>query len=536
MTEEIKDTLERFLEKFPENTQRSYRGKIETFFEFSGIKNLRNYSTVKPFLIEFLEELESEGTKSNTLNLYISALRSFYKWLEEEEEIIEKNPIENIKYFSAKDVKKVSPPSSNEVEAILKSFNLESSRELRYWIGFVLLFSIDEPLPDILKARFCNIKKLIKNGSPTQAKRVREALELYKNRLKEDAEVSIDEQDYILASSYKKDVIPIDRSSMYRALKTKLLTLGLESSYSLQSCRFFARNNKEVKEGTFSIQTIEGKDDVFLSKKEIQIYLEELFRKKNVILQGPPGTGKSFLAEKLAQTISFGNEACIRQVQMHPSFHYEDFIQGFRPNEKGDLELKDGLFLGICREAKENPDNNYVLVIEEINRCDLNQVFGELLHLLDVSKRNEQNGLQLMYERSHKPFYVPPNVFVIATMNTADKSTVNIDYAMRRRFSFLDVKPQFESQSFEKYLVSCGLTSRDVKLLREKMDVINKEISRTKHLGEGFLIGHSYFCDQKKTLPFKEWLKMKFDFEIKPLLKEYWYDDLELVNKLVSLK
>lgn len=304
-------------------------------------------------------------------------------------------------------------------------------------------------------------------------------------------------------------------------------------------------------EATYKEEDIDA--EVFLSKKDIQTILRLLKYKKNVILQGPPGTGKTFLAEKIAYTLLGGKaNSRIKKVQFHPSYSYEDFIIGYRPS--GDsFELQEGIFYKFCDQAKKDPAKKYVFIIDEINRGNLAKVFGELLMLIEQSHRGEE--IRLPYQRKNKEgveeilFSIPQNVYLIGTMNTADRSLALLDYALRRRFSFFEInsligknsdkedseEKDFQSSKFGTYVAEI---SKKVPLFGRLIEVIRKiNDDLDKSLGSGFQIGHSYFCNlDKGSKPdeIEKHLRDVVDYEIKPILMEYWYDDIEKYKNIVT--
>lgn len=277
-----------------------------------------------------------------------------------------------------------------------------------------------------------------------------------------------------------------------------------------------------------------GVDDIdaetFLPKRDIETVLRLLKYRKNIILQGPPGTGKTFLAKKIAFAL-LGEKATsrIKIIQFHPSYSYEDFIIGYRPLGDG-FELSDGLFYSFCKEAKREPEKKYVFIIDEINRGNLSKIFGELMMLLEASHRGEEVRLPYKCRKENEEdlfFSVPKNVYLIGTMNTADRSIAMLDYALRRRFSFFEIDPLF-NEKFDKYFANVDKNS--YKLFSDLISVI-KDINAAeiaKMLGKGFFIGHSYFCnlDQKDDPnEFRKHLKDIVDYEVKPMLMEYWFDN-----------
>ncbi len=281
-------------------------------------------------------------------------------------------------------------------------------------------------------------------------------------------------------------------------------------------------------------------EEVFMSEKKYDRLVNVLERKRNIILQGSPGVGKTFCAEKLIYSI-LGNQDNINifKVQFHQSYSYEDFIEGFRPNEEGKFELIPGIFYDVVQraiEAKEinqtDPDKVY-LIIDEINRGNLSKIFGELMMLIESDKRNQKWEMQLPY--SKEPFYVPSNLYIIGTMNTADRSLTIVDYALRRRFAFIDLKPAFDSSKMKKYLINENYVNEDfVNKLMSSYSNLNDFI--TKKLGKGFCVGHSYFINQfNDSENLYETYNQILEYEIKPLIFEYFYDDLNKVNEALDM-
>jgi len=262
--------------------------------------------------------------------------------------------------------------------------------------------------------------------------------------------------------------------------------------------------------------------------------LEVLKRKKNIILQGPPGVGKTFVARKIAyEMMGVKNDANIEMVQFHQSFSYEDFIQGLRPG-KENFELKNGVFYTFCQKAHTHPDRQFFFIIDEINRGNLSKIFGELMMLVEPDKRKEKFALKLTYsEDEYDRFYIPENLYIIGTMNTADRSLAIVDYALRRRFAFINIEPDF-GPAFQNFVKIKGLSKDLTEYICNSMSKINSEIQKDVNLGSGFKIGHSYFCSYSVTMAERDWYNEVITFEIKPLLEEIWFDDLEKVKRLVN--
>jgi MoxR-like ATPase len=277
--------------------------------------------------------------------------------------------------------------------------------------------------------------------------------------------------------------------------------------------------------------------DSFLPEATLRPMLTALRGKKNIILQGPPGTGKTFVAKRLAYAL-MGEKAPERvvAVQFHQSYSYEDFIQGFRPREGGGFERRDGVFYRFCERARLDPDHAYVFVIDEINRGNVSKVFGELMLLMEADKRGEEYRVQLTYSAGDEHFYIPENVHFIGTMNTADRSLALVDYALRRRFAFFHVPPAFNAQLKAHLLENVGLSEALATSVLARMRGLNDIIRQDANLGEGFEVGHSYFCNPPHGSE-NEWFSAIIDQEVGPLLREYWFDNrAEADRHIAALK
>lgn len=276
----------------------------------------------------------------------------------------------------------------------------------------------------------------------------------------------------------------------------------------------------------YTIDDIIG-DGCFLSREALEKVLRRLRTRKNLILQGPPGTGKTWLAKKLAfALLGRKDEGRIRHLQFHPNLSYEDFVRGHRPVE-GRLELTDGPLLKLTEEARDDPDHAYVMVIEEINRGNPAQIFGEMLTLLEADKRTPAAALELAFPRAEdERVHVPPNVYLIGTMNVADRSLALVDLALRRRFAFVDLEPVF-GESWRRWMRDhAELDDAFLRKIEQRMIALNDEISADHSLGKQFRVGHSYLTVPPKTriASPEAWYREAVETEIGPLLREYWFD------------
>ena len=258
-------------------------------------------------------------------------------------------------------------------------------------------------------------------------------------------------------------------------------------------------------------------DEVYMTEKRYENLVAVLRNKKNIILQGAPGVGKTFAARRLAWSMmGEQDDSRIEFVQFHQNYSYEDFMMGYKPVEDG-FELKYGIFYRFCQKAANQPDKEFFFIIDEINRGNMSKIFGELLMLIEKDYR----GTKATLAYNGLSFSVPKNLYIIGMMNTADRSLAMIDYALRRRFSFFEVEPGFDSEGFIHYQNS--LNNETLNELISKVKDLNHEIALDKSLGKGFCIGHSYFCG--RDICTDEWMHSIVDYDILPMLSEYWFDD-----------
>ncbi|MFH1726865.1 MAG: AAA family ATPase [Pseudomonadota bacterium] len=276
-------------------------------------------------------------------------------------------------------------------------------------------------------------------------------------------------------------------------------------------------------------------DGCFLETKELKMILERLYQKKNIILQGPPGTGKTWLAKRLGYAlIGFKNDEKLKAVQFHANLSYEDFVRGWRPSAEGKLALIDGPILEIISAAKKDAETKHVIIIEEINRGNPAQIFGEMLTLLEADKRTPSEALELSYRRNESErFFIPNNLYVIGTMNIADRSLALVDLALMRRFAFISLKPTF-GQPWRNWVhEKSGIDMHILESIEQRILKLNSEIESDKNLGPQFKIGHSYVTPAfSNTIndPLT-WYKGVVSTEIAPLLSEYWFNDPDQARK-----
>ncbi|TYQ17893.1 UNVERIFIED_CONTAM: 5-methylcytosine-specific restriction protein B [Acetivibrio alkalicellulosi] len=293
-----------------------------------------------------------------------------------------------------------------------------------------------------------------------------------------------------------------------------------------------------------------GKPEVSLSNLSgVVAEIESVIgRKKQVILYGPPGTGKTYYAQKACCELASRNifkksfnsilqderntivgngrtNGVVRICCFHPSYGYEDFIEGIKPrviNNQTIFEPKDGIFKKICSDAADNPNKKFYLIIDEINRGDISRIFGELIMLIENSKR----GNQIILPLSNEPFSVPENVYIIGTMNTADRSIALLDVALRRRFGFIELMPDYsllEGVEFDGLPLAGWLMELNARIC----EYIGKDARNLQ-------IGHSYFLEKEKAILDQEKFKRIIKEDIIPLIEEYCYGDYTMISKILG--
>lgn len=266
-------------------------------------------------------------------------------------------------------------------------------------------------------------------------------------------------------------------------------------------------------------------NDVYLDANDLSQLKRLLKAKRNLILDGAPGTGKTFCAKRLAWSfMGKRDNSKIETVQFHQGTTYEDFVIGYRPNDAGGFDIKVGVFTSFCQKAASDPDSDYFFLIDEINRANISKVFGELLSLIEAGHRGNPTSLAI----DGRPFFVPDNVFIIGTMNTADRSIALIDYALRRRFAFFRMTPALNNTSFLKDASKCA--DKRMPSLVNAVRSVNIDIASDPALGEGYEIGHSYLCRSGKGC-----VDDIVKYELNPLIREYWFDDRAKADAAISV-
>ena len=314
----------------------------------------------------------------------------------------------------------------------------------------------------------------------------------------------------------------IDRTLALKTLTD--ITYDQELVKRIETSFLDSDDSVDIEEATVVFPEYSAEDfltSVYMDRERYDAIVGLLRAKKNVILQGAPGVGKTYAAKRLAYSMMGVKDASrVMLIQFHQSYSYEDFIEGYRPSGQG-FELVKGAFYSFCKKAADDEDNEYFFIIDEINRGNLSKIFGELFMLIESDKRGPKNKLQLLYSR--ELFYVPRNVYIIGMMNTADRSLAMLDYALRRRFAFVELSPAFDSEGFRAY--RAGLVNPRFEALVREVESLNRVIAEDESLGEGFCIGHSYFCNMDADTCTDAAMASIVEYELIPMLKEYWFDE-----------
>lgn len=286
----------------------------------------------------------------------------------------------------------------------------------------------------------------------------------------------------------------------------------------------------EIEESGYSFHS--DPDQPFISEEKFKEIVDLLNRKKNVILEGAPGVGKTFLARKVAyELMGEDKDENIEMVQFHQSYSYEDFVQGIRPTANGEFKTRDGVFYEFCLKALTAPHEKFIFIIDEINRGNISKILGELMMLIEANKRSPKCAIKLTYtDPDGEKFYVPDNVYILGCMNTADRSLAIVDYALRRRFAFFPIEPEFD-QTFSNYLLQ-KFDQTFVNEVCRRLKAVNARIQQETSLGSGMEIGHSYFCDLTGSDDKMKWWQDICKYDLFPYIREICFDDNDLANDL----
>ena len=307
--------------------------------------------------------------------------------------------------------------------------------------------------------------------------------------------------------------------------------IGIEDSHSSASVDE-RRGNNDLDEADEHYTSADFLDEVFLRPEDVEQMLGLLRRKKNLILQGAPGTGKTFAAKRLAYALmSQTDDSRVEVVQFHQSTAYEDVVVGLRPTAEGGFAAAEGVFARFCRRAAADPGRDYVFIIDEINRANISKAFGELLMLIEAEHRGEALRLPV----SGDLLSVPKRLHIIGMMNTADRGLALIDYALRRRFAFFEMRPALDHPGFLRHVEAVG--SSRLEALVDVVRRLNQRIAEDEALGPGFQIGHSYLClpaaGPENPAGTDADVTSVVRYELEPLVREYWFDNPSAMDESI---
>ena len=307
--------------------------------------------------------------------------------------------------------------------------------------------------------------------------------------------------------------------------------IGIEDSHSSASVDE-RRGNNDLDEADEHYTSADFLAEVFLRPEDLEQMLGLLRRKKNLILQGAPGTGKTFAAKRLAYALmGQTDDSRVEVVQFHQSTAYEDVVVGLRPTAEGGFAAAEGVFARFCRRAAADPGRDYVFIIDEINRANISKAFGELLMLIEAEHRGEALRLPV----SGELLSVPKRLHIIGMMNTADRGLALIDYALRRRFAFFEMRPALDHPGFLRHVEAVG--SARLEALVDVVRRLNQRIAEDEALGPGFQIGHSYLClpaaGPENPAGTDADVTSVVRYELEPLVREYWFDNPSAMDESI---
>lgn len=277
----------------------------------------------------------------------------------------------------------------------------------------------------------------------------------------------------------------------------------------------------------------DGYAGVFMARKTFDAILDTWESRKNIVLQGPPGVGKTFLARRLAYSLTgLKSAALVETVRFHPAFGYADFMQGLAPDELGGERLKPGVFVDLCRVARNEPDLAHVLVIADMNRVDAGAVLGEAALLLDGGRRGNAWSMPLKsaVDRTVDRFFVPANIYILGLVDTSLDNAGLQDEALAARFDIFDVDPAFASGRFVEMLLEHEAAETLARAISERMAALNDAIAADPALGRGKRIGHGMLCPENENVVVDaRWYEAVIRQKVLPLLRRRWRDAPEKV-------
>ncbi|HLN35398.1 MAG TPA: AAA family ATPase, partial [Nitrososphaeraceae archaeon] len=326
---------------------------------------------------------------------------------------------------------------------------------------------------------------------------------------------------------WRRTVYKIQKQEALESIKKAMKKYAIFDGF-VKEPLFEDKNLKQYEELVTTLEKLS--QSIFISEQKLKNIQQLLKEKKQVIFYGPPGTSKTFVAKKFSEYFVNGKKENIEIVQFHPSYSYEDFIEGIKPRlsiegEATGFIKQPGILKNLVDKCIKNPNENFVLIIDEINLGNISKIFGELIYLLEY--RNEK--VRLTYSPNEE-FYIPNNLYIIGIMNSADRSIAFVDYALRRRFYFIDFYPDAENEDIlKKWFIKNRIKEYYQNNVLEMMREINIEISNK--LGREYQIGYSYFMH---SLDYEK-VKRIIDYAIIPLVEQYFFGKKESVGVIKNI-